>query len=95
MTNNKHKDKPFLKVPKYTPQQRVIMDHLKYQGSITHLEAQSLHRIYSLAKRISELIREHGVSITKKWRTDVTGKRYIRYFINEEEAVDEQKQIGK
>ncbi|WP_430539202.1 helix-turn-helix domain-containing protein [Marinicella marina] len=92
--SGKFKDKPFTNTPKLSPQHRQILDHLKCQGSISQLEATALHRIDCLAKRISELRLIHGYEFTKEWKTDVTGKRYMRYSINQEEALDDEKRIA-
>lgn len=63
-----------------TPQCKTLLNHLNTAGSITNLEAITVHRIYALPRRISDL-EEMGYRILRDHRKDVTGKRYVRYFL--------------
>lgn len=61
-----------------TPQAQTILDHLIQQGSITNVEANAVHRCRSVSRRITE-IQDEGHPVTKEWRRDTTGQRYLRY----------------
>jgi predicted RNase H-related nuclease YkuK (DUF458 family) len=63
-----------------TRQAQVVRDHLFKAGSISGLEAHTVHRIRSLSRRISELVAA-GYDIQKQQKKDVTGQRYVRYSI--------------
>lgn len=56
-----------------------LMEHLRARGSISGLEARSIHRIDSLARRINDL-EAKGHKFRRERRKDLTGKRYVRYF---------------
>lgn len=58
-----------------------ILEHLKSEGSITGAEAYLIYKARSCTKRISEL-RKAGYSIKSEWRKDVTGQRYVRYWLD-------------
>lgn len=75
-------------------QKALLIHHLTDpQGhGITQMEAVGLYRIYSLTSRISEL-RRMGYRITSDTRTDPTGRRYVRYFL--EGACKKGKRKGK
>lgn len=60
-------------------QQHVLLKHLNKVGSISNLEAITIHRIYALPRRIADL-KEKGHQFIHEHRKDVTGKRYVRYF---------------
>ena len=61
-------------------QETIVLDHLKRVGHITGLEAQGVHRIRSLSRRISEL-QKRGHAIHKETCYDVNGQRYTRYTL--------------
>jgi len=65
-----------------TPQAQQVLNHLIYAGSITNVEAHTVLRVRSVSRRITEL-RRLGFPITKEWRTDSTGQRYIRYYLEQ------------
>lgn len=60
-------------------QHQILLDHFKNVGSISGLEAITVHRIYALPRRIKDL-EECGHQFIRERRRDVTGKRYVRYF---------------
>lgn len=60
-------------------QRQTLLKHLGKVGSISNLEAITVHRIYALPRRISDLEAE-GHQFIREHRKDVTGKRYVRYF---------------
>ena len=57
-----------------------MVRHLCRAKSITAVEAQSVHRIRSLTRRITTL-RDKGFQIESKWKRDVVGQRYVRYYL--------------
>lgn len=61
-------------------QEKIVLRHLIAEGTITACEAQLVHRIRSLSRRITTLL-DSGVSIVKEDRVDVTGQRYRRYTL--------------
>jgi hypothetical protein len=61
-----------------TPQLKTLLDHFHIKGTITNSQANDVHKIRSVAKRISEL-RELGYRINKTFHKDVTGQRYMKY----------------
>jgi hypothetical protein len=63
-----------------TNQMHPILNHLIMKGSISPLEADSLYRVKRLTSRIHDL-KKLGVNITGEFRRDLTGKRYVRYYI--------------
>lgn len=65
-----------------SPQCRQILRHLQEKGSISNMEAQTIYRIRALPRRIADL-REAGVRTVKKFRKDLTGQRYVRYYYPE------------
>jgi hypothetical protein len=75
--------KPTVPVRFGSPQVRKVYNHLKSEGSITNVEAQNVHKIRALPRRISDLEEKHGVSIGRQHKTDVTGQRYTKYFLKE------------
>ena len=60
------------------PQDQSVLTYLMDEGSITNGEAHMVLRCRSVSRRISTLIK-CGVEITKQYRKDVTGQRYVRY----------------
>jgi hypothetical protein len=65
---------------KLTPQATKVLAHLQSVGSITNVEANAVHRVRSLSRRITE-IQDAGVRIAKTRRRDVTGQVYVRYSL--------------
>lgn len=64
-------------------QAETVLRHLEKNGSITAYEAVMDHQIIHLPRRILDLI-EQGVEIRKEWRkNEATGKRYIRYYLED------------
>jgi hypothetical protein len=63
-----------------SPQCQVVLDHLRRAGSITQVEANAVHRIRALPRRIADL-KAAGVAVTAQQRRDLTGQRYVRYFL--------------
>jgi hypothetical protein len=64
----------------FSPQARIVLNHLKTVGSITNVEANAVHRIRSLSRRITEIA---GVyDITKEHKKDFNGQRYVRYSMD-------------
>ena len=65
------------------PLTQTILDHLRRVRSISGVEAAAMFRCRDLPKRISELRKEHGVSIEREMKEDTTGQRYARYHLCE------------
>jgi hypothetical protein len=63
-----------------SPQTRVVAGHLKATGSITAVEANAVHRIRSVSRRITELL-DNGFVIRKEQKRDVNNQRYVRYVL--------------
>jgi hypothetical protein len=61
-----------------SPQQYIVVHHLNATGSITGVEAESIHKIRHLPSRIFEL-KAKGYPIAAHTHHDVTGQRYVRY----------------
>lgn len=61
---------------------RSIDPTTKRTRGISADEANGLYRVKRLASRIHEL-REQGYSIVGFTKRDTTGKRYVRYFLDE------------
>lgn len=70
--------KRYSKFDDLPPQERMVLRHLVEYGSITAGEAQIVHRIRSLSRRITTLL-DTGCVIEKEDRWDMTGQRYRRY----------------
>ena len=63
------------------PQVAAVLRHLQVAGSISNVEAQAVHRIRALPRRIRDLV-EAGIPIRKERRQDATGQRYVRYYLD-------------
>jgi len=63
-----------------SPQTQIVANHLKATGSITAVEANAVHRIRSVSRRISELL-DNGYVIRKEHKRDVNNQRYVRYVL--------------
>lgn len=61
-------------------QRDIVLQHLKNQGSITAVEAMTVHKIPRVAARIGEL-REKGWNIKSNVHIDAAGDRYTRYTL--------------
>lgn len=61
-----------------TPQCQALLTHFEAHETITNMEAQMVHKIRALPRRISDL-KAVGYIFTKEWDSDVTGQRYLRY----------------
>jgi hypothetical protein len=59
-----------------------VETHLIKVGNISGIEAESLYRIRSLTSRISEIRRRKKLKIDAVWKKDLTGQRYVRYYLN-------------
>jgi len=62
------------------PQDAAVLEHIIDAGSITNVEANAVLRCRSVSRRITA-IREWDVPITKEYRKDTTGQRYVRYVL--------------
>ena len=58
----------------------MLKRHFENYDDISNIEAQAVYKIRSLPRRICDL-QERGYEFTKEWKKDLTGQRYIRYFI--------------
>ncbi|WPH18212.1 helix-turn-helix domain-containing protein [Variovorax paradoxus] len=63
-----------------SPQAKIVANHLKATGSITAVEANAVHRIRSVSRRITELT-DNGIEIRKEQKRDVNNQRYVRYVL--------------
>jgi len=62
------------------PQEQTVLIHLIENGSITAGEAQIVHRIRSLSRRITTLL-DSGCVVNKEDRWDMAGQRYRKYIL--------------
>lgn len=60
------------------PMTRSILGHLIKVRSISGNEADSLYKCKALPRRIADL-KELGWEITRQFKVDATGQRYVRY----------------
>lgn len=67
-----------------TPQCQTILNHLQSRGSISNCEAQMVHKIRALPRRISDL-EDLGHDFIRVPSTDETGQRYTRYHLMQED----------
>lgn len=63
-----------------------VLNHLIMKGSISPLEASKGYGVERLTSRIFDIKRRGDllstpVQITKEMRSDLPGKRYVRYFL--------------
>ncbi|MDR5879043.1 helix-turn-helix domain-containing protein [Caballeronia sp. LZ032] len=65
---------------KLSPQAQLVLRHLQSVGSITNVEANAVHKVRSVSRRITE-IQDAGVKIAKVRRRDHTGQVYVRYSL--------------
>lgn len=61
-------------------QKEMLKLHFQHTDNISNIEAQAVYKIRALPRRISDL-KEEGYTFTHEWKTDLTGQRYMRYFI--------------
>ena len=59
-------------------QVQTLYRHLESGKSISGYEARDLYRINSLPRRINDL-EAKGFKIERERKTDMTGRRYVRY----------------
>ena len=78
-----------------TPQSKTVLRHMINAGSISNVEANAVHRVRSLSRRITEIddalwsatVAAKNAEIVnypvrKEFKRDVTGQRYVRYSLN-------------
>lgn len=63
------------------PQEQTVLHHLLRDGTITNVEAQTVHKIRSLSRRITTLT-QSGCAIARRFKTDAAGQRYVRYYLD-------------
>lgn len=66
-------------------QRELVRGHLTSTGSISSMEAWNIYKIRSLSSRISELKRA-GYMIRSEHKHDLTGQRYVRYHLENNDA---------
>lgn len=66
-------------------QEDIVLNHLRKHKSITSMTAFRLYEITRLSAKIFTL-REKGYKIPMVMETSRKGKRYGRYYLNEEES---------
>lgn len=66
---------------KLSPQATLVLRHLLSVGSITNVEANAVHKVRSVSRRITE-ISDAGHKISKVRRRDHTGQVYVRYSLD-------------
>lgn len=67
-----------------TPQAARVLEHMRKTGSITNVEANAVHRVRSVSRRITEISRAlegSDYEIRREFKRDVTGQLYVRYFL--------------
>tara|TARA_R100000963_G_C4643507_1_gene107300 strand:- start:1367 stop:1570 length:204 start_codon:yes stop_codon:yes gene_type:complete len=64
-----------------TTQVEMLERHFENYDDISNIEAQAVYKIRSLSRRICDL-QDRGYNFKKEWKKDLTGQRYVRYFIN-------------
>ena len=61
-------------------QMELLKEHFEHTDSISNIEAQAVYRIRALPRRISDL-KLRGYVFRHEWKKDLTGQRYMRYFL--------------
>lgn len=67
-------------VPSMSPQAKLVLKHLQQKGSITNVEANAVHKVRALPRRIADL-KANGYQIDREFNKDLTGQRYVRYSL--------------
>jgi hypothetical protein len=65
-----------------TPQAQRVYNHMRLAGSITNVEANAVHRVRSVSRRITEInafLQGTGEHLVKEHKRDVNNQRYVRY----------------
>ncbi len=58
----------------------ILIKHFDNQDNISNIEAQAVYKIRALPRRIADL-KERGYVFKHEWKKDLTGQRYMRYFL--------------
>lgn len=72
---------------KLTPAASAVWKHLHATGSITHVEAQTVHRVFDLAGRVMEIrkaLKEGPTTpyeVRSVFKRDLNGARYVKYTL--------------
>ena len=61
-------------------QNKMLIEHFEECGSISNVEAQAVYKIRSLPRRICDL-KEIGYEFSRERKKDLTGQRYVRYYL--------------
>ena len=61
-------------------QKEMLKKHFENTDNISNIEAQAVYKIRALPRRISDL-KEEGYAFRHEGKTDLTGQRYMRYFV--------------
>lgn len=66
---------------KLSPQAREVLRALERLGSLTPVEASAILKVRSLTARIAEINCKTSANITREWKMDLEGQRYMRYSL--------------
>jgi len=69
-----------MKLREAKSQIELLKEHFDNEDSISNIEAQAVYKIRALPRRISDL-KECGYVFRHEWKRDLTGQRYMRYFV--------------
>lgn len=67
-----------------SPQAVRVLNHMKAAGSISNVEANAVHRVRSVSRRMTEIVAAlegSGFKVEKQFKRDVTNQRYVRYSL--------------
>lgn len=67
-----------------SPQAVRVLNHMKTAGSISNVEANAVHRVRSVSRRMTEIVAAlegSGFKVVKEHKRDVTDQRYVRYSL--------------
>jgi hypothetical protein len=67
----------------------LLVKHFDNQDNISNIEAQAVYKIRALPRRIADL-KVRGYTFRHDWKTDLTGQRYMRYFLLSKPTSDSQ-----